>query len=389
MVENVDRLLKEPLARHLPGVLKLNDDLAANPEISTQEFRTSQKIVDLLRSQGLEVEYPYAGEPTGFKAVIQGKAGPGPKIAILTEYDALPGVGHGCGHCASGSISVLSGLAVHELASQFGGQVDLIGTPDEEATGGKVRMAQQGAFVGYDLAVMMHMASVNAPAIPFLALDSLRFEFRGKPAHAAAMPWEGRNALNALQLLFHASDMMRQHVKPDVRIHGMITKGGDAPNIVPEFASADFYTRSSRRSELDDVSEWLRECARAAAMATRTEVQISNYAPSMKDLPRNRAGEAALVSLYKYYGHELADESTLPQGSSDIGEVGGYCATFHPIIKVKENIALHTSEFAAEMVTECGHNAILNGARIIAGFVWMCLANPELLQAIKQEHIAR
>lgn len=385
ILTDIDQLFHDPIQRHLPAALELNDELAKNPEISLQEFRSSAKIVDLLRSQRLEVEYPFAGEPTGFKASIPGARGNGPKIAILVEYDALPGVGHGCGHSASGSISILSGLAIKELSGQFSGQVDLIGTPDEEYMGGKIRMAKQGAFEGYDLAIMMHMFSASAVYAPFLALDGTRFEFTGQAAHAAATPWDGRNALNAVQLLFHASDMLRQHVKPDIRIHGIITKGGDAPNIVPDFAAAEFYTRGSNRQELDSVTAWLYDCARGAALATHTEVKFVTPFPSMKDLEKNHMGAEALTRLYQFYNLDLADEASLPQGSSDIGEVGDYCPTFHPMMKVKSDITLHTKEFAAEMLTECGHQAISNGARIVAGFVWMCLNDESLLKEIKQE----
>jgi len=372
-----------------PQVLALNDQLAHNPEISNEEHQSSAAIVAVLRQAGLEVEYPFGGEPTGFRAVIRGGLGSGPKIALLAEYDALPGVGHGCGHCASGSISVWAGLALHALRGRFAGEVHLIGTPDEEALGGKIRMARQGVFRGYDLALMMHMFNRNAVATPFLALDSIRFEFTGRASHAAASPWEGRNALNAVQLLFHASDMLRQHVKSDIRVHGVITKGGDAPNIVPDFASADFYTRGKLRSELDDVSEWLRDCGRAAALATRTQVKIYDYCPPLKNLTRNAPGEDLLRSLYAQHQLELTDESSLPLGSSDIGELDEYCPTFHPVINVRNDLVLHTRGFAEQMAAPAGHQAIVNGARIVAAFIWAVLQDGTLLPAIQADYRAR
>ena len=277
----------------------------------------------------------------------------------------------------------------HAARGQFAGEVHLIGTPDEEALGGKIRMARQGVFRGYDLALMMHMFNRNAVATPFLALDSIRFEFTGQASHAAASPWEGRNALNAVQLLFHASDMLRQHVKSDIRVHGVITKGGDAPNIVPDFASADFYTRGKLRSELDDVSEWLRDCGRAAALATRTQVKIYDYCPPLKNLTRNAPGEDLLRSLYAQHQLDLADESTLPLGSSDIGELDEYCPTFHPVINVRNDLVLHTRGFAEQMAAPAGHQAIVNGARIVAAFIWAVLQDGTLLPAIRADYRAR
>ncbi len=388
-VQDLEQLLQPEFERYQSAITALNDDLAHHPELSGEEFESSAKIVQLLRAQGLAVEYPYGGESTGFRAMIPGRRGQGPRVALLAEYDALPGIGHGCGHCASGSISVFTALMLHALNDQFGGQVDLIGTPDEEVAGGKIRMAQRGIFNGYDLAIMMHMYNQNAVYTPFLALDGIRFEFIGQPAHAAGAPWAGRNALNAVQLLFHASDMMRQHIKDDIRIHGIITRGGEAPNIVPDDAAADFYTRGLLRSELDDVSEWLRDCGRAAAMATRTEVKISACSPPLRNLTRNGPAEALLKELYEHHHLTLADESKLQLGSSDIGEVDDYCPTFHPMIQVKNNVEMHTRELACEMILETGHTAIYNGARILTLFILKALLDAELMQAIQDDYRTR
>ena len=388
-IPEVDKMLIGSLEKHLDEVISLNDDLAQNPELSNEEFESSAKIVQLLRKNGFTVEYPFADEPTGFQTTIQGDGSDEPRIALLAEYDALPGVGHGCGHCASGSISVLSALILNDLKEQFKGRIDLIGTPDEEVWGGKVRMARRGVFNDFDLSIMMHMFNANAHNLPFLALDGIRFEFTGVPSHAAVSPWEGRNALNAIQLLFHASDMMRQHVKPDVRIHGIITKGGKAPNIIPDQTEAEFFTRGNLRSDLDFVSDWLRDCGRAAALATHTEVNISELCPPKKGLTPNTPAKNTLESLYKFYNLDLTDEGNLPRGSSDIGEIDDYCPTFHPVIKVKENIPLHTKEFAAEMTTDFGHKAIVNGAKIITGFILMVLLDDSLLSAIKEDYNSR
>jgi len=359
--------------------------MAKNPEISGQEYNSSKKIVELLRKSRLEVEYPYCGLDTAFKSSINGKTKDGPTIGILVEYDALPKIGHGCGHCASGTISIFAGLIINSLKEKFNGQVDIIGTPDEEVMGGKIVMAKRGLFKRYDYVIMIHMNNANAVYSELLALDGIKVEFKGLASHASSSPWEGRNALNAVQLFFHSLDMMRQHVKSDIRIHGIIKEGGKAPNIIPDFTSAEIYTRGKDRNYLNDISDWVRDCAKAAAIATRTETKISALCPSLKDLAPNYYAEKELKELYEYYNLEIND-NVESLGSSDIGEIDYICPAFHPLICVKKGIALHTKEFADEMLTENGHNAIINGAKILSSFIIMTLTDDELLKSIKDEY---
>lgn len=384
-IESIEREVNIHLEKYLNDVIELNDYMARNPEVSSQEYNSSKKIVELLRKNGLEVEYPYCGLDTAFKSTIYGKTKNGPRIGILVEYDALPEIGHGCGHCASGSISILAGLIINSLKDKFDAQVDIIGTPDEEIMGGKIVMAKKGVFEKYDYAIMIHMNNSNATYSELLALDGIKVEFVGLASHAAAAPWEGKNALNSVQLFFHSLDMMRQHVKSDIKIHGIIKEGGNAANIVPDFASAEVYTRGKDRNYLDEVSEWVKDCARAAAMATRTEVKISALCPSLKDLTPNYYAEKALKEIFEYYGLKIHD-NVESLGSSDIGEVDYICPTFHPFVCVKEGITLHTKEFANEMTTENGHNAITNGAKILSSFIIMTLMDDELLKNIKEEY---
>ena len=200
-----------------PKAWDLNYTLAKNPEVSSHEFQSVKRIGTLLESEGLPVIYKFAGIPTAFKASVVKADKPLGKLAILCEYDALPELGHACGHCASGSLSILAGLALAKLSQQahLTMDVDIIGTPDEQARGCKVEMTQQGIFKDYDFAIMVHMdGTITRPTSNFLALDCYRVRYHGKPAHAAGEPWAGVNAVNGVQLAIHALDMMRQPCRP-------------------------------------------------------------------------------------------------------------------------------------------------------------------------------
>lgn len=381
-------MFKELIEKHSNDILKLNDFMADNPEISSEEFNASSKIVGLLRDKGMEVEYPFAGLETAFKATIN--KGKTRKAAILVEYDALRGLGHACGHCASGSISILAGLILNDIKDKVDCQVDIIGTPDEEMTGSKVVMADKGIFDGYDFAIMIHMNNNSYMYSKSLALDAYEFEFFGKPAHAAASPWEGNNALNALRLLFDSVDMMRQHVKADVRIHGVIKSGGEASNIVPDYAMAEFNVRSEERSYLDYVSQWVMDCAKAAALATRTTLKVTLRGEKYNEQIENKIGNNILEDIYKDLGIETIDRRNTIGGSSDIGNIDYICPVLQPYLSIGEDYGLHTVEFADSMKTQKTHDAILKGGEIIAGFISKMYNEPDILDKMIEEHrIAR
>lgn len=377
-------MFKEYIEEHCADILELNDYMADNPEISSEEFNASRKMVELLRKKGLEVEYPFAGLQTSFKATIN--KGKKRRAAIMVEYDALRGLGHACGHCASGSISLLAGLVLDDIKDKIDAQIDIIGTPEEEMRGAKVIMANKGIFNGYDFAIMIHMSNNNYIYSKSLALDGYEFVFRGKPAHAAASPWEGNNALNALRLLFDSVDMMRQHVKPDVRIHGIIKNGGEAANIVPDYAMAEFNIRSEEREYLDYISEWVMDCARGAALATRTSLEISQRGEKYNEQIKNQIGTGALEEIYKDLGIPTVDLSHIIGGSSDIGNVDYICPVLQPYLSIGEDCGLHTVEFANSMKSQKTHDAILKGGEIIASFVYKMYNDQELLDKMIEEH---
>lgn len=362
--------LKEKIAQavkeNLQDAIALNDDLADHPELSGEEYESSRKIVELLKRKGFDVEYPFAGLPTSFKATY-GRNDHKYKVAIMTEYDALPGIGHACGHCVSGAISVLAGIAASKLQDALDADIDVIGTPVEETDGAKCALIKKGVFDHYDMAMMIHLYDQNLIYCTLNGLASYLYTFHGKAAHASAAPWDGINALNAAQLMFHGTDCLRQHVTPDVRIHGIIRNGGEAPNIVPEEASAEFYVRALDLDYMMDVVRKVDDCAAGGALATQCTWDKMETAATYANMRRNYTGEDTLREIYEELDIDINGDHEKIFGSSDAGNVSFVCPTFHPTLQIVDRgVPIHTREFAQAVKTERAHEAIALGANVIA-----------------------
>lgn len=362
--------LKEKIAQavkeNLQDAIALNDDLADHPELSGEEYESSRKIVELLKHKGFDVEYPFAGLPTSFKATY-GRNDHKYKVAIMTEYDALPGIGHACGHCVSGAISVLAGIAASKLQDALDADIDVIGTPVEETDGAKCALIKKGVFDHYDMAMMIHLYDQNLIYCTLNGLASYLYTFHGKAAHASAAPWDGINALNAAQLMFHGTDCLRQHVTPDVRIHGVIRNGGEAPNIVPEEASAEFYVRALDLDYMMDVVRKVDDCAAGGALATQCTWDKVETAATYANMRRNYTGEDALREIYEELDIDINGDHEKIFGSSDAGNVSFVCPAFHPTLQIVDRgVPIHTREFAQAVKTERAHEAIALGANVIA-----------------------
>ncbi|MDL2263778.1 amidohydrolase [Synergistaceae bacterium OttesenSCG-928-I11] len=379
---SLEKKMLDSLGDYENEIFALNDYMAEHPEIGSREFESSKRIVELLRAYGMEVEYPFAGLPTAFRARIN----PGAKrrAALMAEYDALPEIGHACGHCASGSASVMAALALHDLQHELDFGIDLIGTPDEEMTGGKCYMADDGVFDGYDFAAMVHMGATTGFMSNIIALDGMLIRYRGVPAHAAGAPEKGRNALNAARLFFDAVDMMRQHVIPEARLHGYIRNGGSASNVVPEYSEIEFLSRAPMRKDLNDITEWVRECAHAAAMATRTKVEIEVLGKPFHDMYVSPPGAALITRIYGEMG--LVMEERKGSGSSDVGNVDYVCPAFQTLMGIGQDLGTHTHEFGCAMTDPRTHTAIVNAAAFLLKLVAKLYADPALLESIQEAH---
>lgn len=379
--KKLEGIIAGEIEKRFERARELNDFLSDNPEISGEEFKSSETICRWLVEEGFHIEKPFCGFETAFKA-SKGKGGHRYKAALLAEYDALPGIGHGCGHCTSGTISVLAGAALSLFQDELDMDVHIIGTPQEETDGAKCKMTDEGVFDNYDIAIMIHMMNYNCVAKNFLAMDGYRYRFHGKPSHASVEPWNGRNALNGAQLMLHAVDMLRQHVTPDVRLHAVYSDGGGVPNIVPELAEVRIYVRAQSRRYLDEVIKRVDKCAEGAALATETFVERILDQQSYDNLRQNPVGIAQLEEIYREFDIEIKNVS--PHGSSDIGNVSRVCPTFHPTLKIApDDVSVHSLEFAEATKSEEAYKAILTGAEILSFNMVRLFCDEEKVKALK------
>ena len=375
--ENVG-IFDENIRKYKSRVIEINNYLSDNPEISGQEFRAVELIADALQKEGFNVEKNFDNLPTAFRAVY-GKNNHKRKIAILTEYDALPEIGHACGHCVSCATSLLAGLALKDFQDILNADIHIVGTPCEETEGGKVIMVRDGVFNDYDMAIMLHMYDANITYPNTLALDSYTYKFYGKSSHASSAPWDGLNAFNGVQLLFHGIDMLRQHVKPDVRLHGIIRYPGEAPNIVPELCIAEIYCRAREREYLNDVIRKVDNCAKGAAIATGTTWEKFLTDNPYDNLKFNKTGNQVLEECYADVGLELNGDPDDLFGSTDAGNVSFVCPTFHGTIQlVDKGIAIHSKEFEEFTKGPVAEDTIEKGGKIIGRQIIKIFSDDEL-----------
>ncbi|HPJ25651.1 MAG TPA: M20 family metallopeptidase [Synergistaceae bacterium] len=358
--------VEKAIETHWNEASEISDFMAAHPELGDEEYQASAKHAAFLAARGYEVEKPFCRRETAYRGVTGSSEEP--RVVLLAEYDALPEIGHACGHNVHGAMVLLAAAGLREIVDSVPCRIEVVGTPAEETNGAKVVMAEEGVFDGASLALMIHTgAGQNFVDYSCLAMDAMEFTFSGKPAHAAAAPWEGRNALNGVQLFFHAVDMLRQHLRPEVRMHGIVTDGGNAANIVPDRGICRFYFRAPQREYLDTLMEKIYNCARGAALATETEVSWQKYEISFDNLRKNPPGIALLEGIYREEGVALTPPPK-SCGSSDVGNVGQRCPALQPVLGVVDDlIAAHTREYAAFCgPTPEAHEAIRKGARILA-----------------------
>jgi amidohydrolase len=361
----LEKRVKEAVKKHHRTAVALSEDLAAHPELPHQEFESSKRIATLLTKSGFAVLYPFQGYATAFSAVLDN--GPGADAAIMVEYDALPEIGHGCGHNLHGSLSVLAGLALMELKDLFGGKIHVIGTPGEEADGAKVGMAENGVFDGMAVAMMMHSVGGGAcqPDMDALSLRCLDVTFLGRGAHAAAAPWEGHSALAAARKFLDLIDARRECFTPDIHVNGVILDGGKAPNIIPERSALRVEFRTDSAARLKNVDEMVVKCANAAAMALECEVALKQTYPDFADMVRVPVLEDEVAKILTGMGKKVIPVSP-PIGSTDVGNVSYRCPSIQPLVAITdEPLALHTVEFANATLKPPARDALAFGAETL------------------------
>jgi amidohydrolase len=381
--------MKNQLKKYLDTIQKrlwdISDDLYHHPELGDQEFESMKKLVAFLEEHNFTVETGVVERPTAFKAIYDSNK-EGPTIAYLSEYDALPGVGHGCGHNLIGTMSAGAGVLLSKVVDEIGGRVVVLGTPAEETNGGKVPMAEQGIFAGIDAAMILHPADESYESGDSLAMDAIQFDFRGKTSHAAASPEKGINALDGVLQLFNGINALRQHVTSDVRIHGIIKEGGVAANVVPDKAVAQFYIRAKDRQYLNEVVEKVKNIAKGAALMTGAEVHICNYELSYDNMITNQTLSQLFTTNLLATGVEKVQQAKQTYGSIDMGNVSQVVPAIHPYIGLDSpGLIAHTKEFADLTITDNSHQVLSKGALALAATGYDLMTNKEVFEKMKTE----
>lgn len=361
----------------------LAHEIYLHPETGLNEVRTSALLADLLEQQGFVVERGVAGLATAFRATW---GSGGPHIALLAEMDALPGLGHACGHNIIGVAAVGAALALRHAMPAAAARIVVFGTPAEELGIGKVELVKGGFFSDIDFAMMVHPSAKRQVSKGYLGLAKVRYTFFGRPAHAAAYPDEGVNALDAVLQTFNGINALRQQLRQDVRVHGIITDGGVVPNIIPARAACYFYVRAEDLAELARVRSRVNACAEGAAKATGCRLEIEEDERVLAPLRVNQAFAALYSAQLDFLGlPEVAGAPANNRGSSDIGNVSQVVPTIHPHVPIGAGVHIHSEAFARATVSAEGRLAVEEGAKTLALTAAELAFSAELRQRIVAE----
>jgi len=378
--------LKQAARERLDAVhgklLALSHRIHDNPELKFEEVRASAWLAELLSAEGFAVEKPYCELPTAFHAT----AGSGPlRVAICAEYDALLGVGHACGHNIIATAGAGAGIAAAAIAGEIGASVSVVGTPAEEGGGGKVVILERGGFDGFQAAMMVHPAPMDVADMPYLAAQRLEVRYTGKASHASSFPEKGINAADAITVAQVAIGLLRQHIRATDRVHGIVTKGGDAPNIVPSHTSAAYSVRARTMGELENVCSKVYRCFEAGALATGCQLEVIEgeraYAEVRNDPDILAAYKANAEALGRTFMEIEPSRLERTAGSTDMGNVSLKIPSIHPSIGINSWPAVnHQPEFAAHGVTPDGDRAVYDGALAMAWTI-IDIANDEAVRS--------
>ena len=366
-------------------LIVLSHKIHEHPETGFNEIKASKWLSDYLEKNGFDIECGICELPTAFR----GSYGNGrPHIALMAEYDALPEIGHACGHNIICTAAVGAAVAAKFAVDQYGGSIIVIGTPAEEIYGGKSIMTERGGFSDIDIAMIVHPSTSNVASNRSLACITLNVEFFGKAAHAAVLPEEGINALEAMILSFNGINSLRQHIREKARIHGIITKGGDAPNVVPAYTAGSFLVRAIDDAYLEELKGKVINCFKAASLATGAKLKYrwkDYYAP----LIINQTLSQVFANNMRALGREPQPMPEKGFGSSDVGNVSRVVPTIHPEVAIApRNISLHSSEFAEAAVSAEGDCGLIDGAKALALTAVDLLADKALVRKIKGEFLS-
>ncbi len=371
-------------------LLSLSHAIHGEPELALEEFKAAERLTGAVEGHGLTVQRGAFSLPTGYAAEF-GKAG-GPTIAILSEYDALPGIGHACGHNIIATSGYGAAIALSKLNGRLPGRVRYLGTPAEERFGGKEIMARVGAFDRVDAAMMIHPSNENLVTMPCIAIAEVEAIYHGRSAHASAMPYRGLNALDAVVTAYQSIAQLRQHIRNSDRIHGIITEGGLAPNIVPERAACRFYVRAADAHELAPLKARVQKCFEAGALATGCRLEANwgdtDYLDMKTNWPMAGMYEANTIAL----GREFFPVKDLPPGyagSTDMGNVSHRVPSIHPMLGIAPaGVVIHNPEFTRYAASAMGDAAVIDGAKSMAMTALDLMADAGKMAAVRGDFAA-
>lgn len=372
--------VREAVSEHADRLVDVSHQIHARPELGFEEHFAHGLLTGVLEDAGFAVERGIAGLDTAFVATF----GRGPAVGVICEFDALPEIGHGCGHNVIAAAGLGAALAAAEVAADAGGRVVVIGSPAEEGGGGKVLMARSGVFDGLEAAMMVHPADRDLTRMDVVAIERIAVEYHGMASHAAAAPHKGRNALDAAVLGYVNVAALRQHLAASERIHGIITDGGARPNIIPAHAAAEWYVRTPSRHTLGPLVDRVHSCLRAGSDAAGCEIHTGRIGQTYDDMIHSLPVVAAYVVNAAELGRVVVDpnRSTAVVGSTDMGNVSYLVPSIHPMIKAApEGTPLHSLDFTRSAGGELGDAAVLDGAAALAMTAVDVWANGELREA--------
>ena len=361
--------VKASLDKLIPSLEEVSDWMYENPELGFEEYKTSEHLINYMRSNGLEVETPVGGLDTAFSSSIGSS---GPLVVLCVEYDALPEIGHACGHNIIATASIGAGIALKEIAEDLNIRVKILGTPAEEGGGGKIVLLDEGEFEDASCSMMIHPAPYNVANPTLTTIQQYKVEFFGKDAHAAGAPEEGINALDAQIQLFVNVSTFRQQLPRTNRMHGVIVDGGFKPNIIPSYTSSEWYLRALNEEDLDVLQKKFMNFVEAAALSTGCTFKTQSPDYRYSEVLNNKVMYDLFIENSKDVGREMLYEDSSIQGlgSTDMGNVSLAVPSIHPMLSIDSGKAVnHQPEFAAATITKGGHKAIFDGAYSMAATI--------------------
>ncbi|TDM00783.1 M20 family metallopeptidase [Macrococcus carouselicus] len=388
-MDHIENRVLAYINTHEQGIIALSHAIHARPELGNEEFFASAELSSLLEKNDFHVERDIAGHATGFIATYQSKK-EGPVIAFLAEYDALPGLGHACGHNIIGTSSILAALSLKTVLDDIGGTIKVFGSPAEEGGvngSAKASYVKAGLFDDSDIALMIHPGHESYRTVPTLAVDVFEVEFFGKSAHASESAYNGINALDMMISFFNGIAQLRQHIKPKDKVHGVILDGGASANIIPDYTKARLYTRSLSRSSLNQLTTRVEEIAHGAAQMAGGTAKLTHIQNGVDEFILNDRLDDLFERHAKKH-NEPIEHDDFGFGSTDTGNVSHVIPTIHPHLKMGPSTLVgHTPEFREAAASPGGDRALIQGARIMATMAVELITQPDQLNSIQQLHI--